>query len=83
MAPKVKLYALSTCIHCKKAKEYLDANNVEYDCTYVDKLDGDERQKMVSEVKQYNPALSFPTILVGDKVLVGFHKGELQEALEG
>lgn len=81
--PKVTLYALSTCIHCKKAKEYLDSNNIAYDCTFVDKLDGDERAKAVSEVKKINPSLSFPTILVDDKVLVGFNKGELKEALEG
>ena len=24
MAPEIKVYALSTCIHCKHAKEYLE-----------------------------------------------------------
>lgn len=81
MPAKVKIYALTTCIHCKKAKEYLESNNVEYDCTYVDMLAGEERQQAVDEVKKHNPALSFPTMLVGGKVLVGFNKEELQAAL--
>ncbi|MDD2219047.1 MAG: glutaredoxin domain-containing protein, partial [Desulfoplanes sp.] len=42
MNKNVKLYALSTCIHCKNTKEFLDESNAEYDCCYVDKLEGDE-----------------------------------------
>jgi len=81
MAPKVKLYALSTCIHCTRAKEYLDKGNYEYDCTYVDKLDGEARQQAINEIKRYNPSLSFPTMIIGEKVVIGFDKAELQAAL--
>jgi glutaredoxin-like protein NrdH len=77
----ITLYALSTCIHCKNTKEFLNGCNVEYKCIEVDTLDGDERQKIIDEVKQYNPRCSFPTIIVGDKVIVGFKEDELKEAL--
>jgi len=82
MADKVKLYALSTCGHCKKTKELLQNKGVDYDCTEVDQLEGQERQEAIEEVKQYNPSLSFPTLVVGDKCVVGYKKEEIEEALK-
>ncbi len=80
---KVKLYALSTCIHCRHAKEYLDEQGIEYDPVYVDKLAGEERQNTINEMKKYNPKASFPTIVINDggQVVVGFFKERLDEAL--
>lgn len=77
----VMLYALSTCIHCKNTKEYLDDCGVKYDCVEVDKLDGDERKNIIEEIKKVNPSCSFPTIVIGDKIIVGFRKEEIKEAL--
>lgn len=82
MPSKVKLYALSTCIHCRKAKDYLDKCSVDYDCTYVDRLAGQERQDTVDAVKKLNPSLSFPTITIGDRVLVGYNEADLKDVLE-
>ncbi|MFP4070642.1 MAG: glutaredoxin family protein [Desulfovibrionales bacterium] len=82
MANDVKLFALSTCIHCKKTKEFLDECGTKYECVYVDELKGDERKQVIEEVKKYNPSLSFPTILIGDKVIVGFKKEEIKELLD-
>lgn len=82
MAKKVKVYALSTCIHCRNCKAYLDEKAVPYECVFVDQLSGAERARVVDEVKQLNPKLSFPTVLVGDKVVVGFDKEGLDAALK-
>ena len=81
MAPEVKVYALSTCIHCKNAKEYLDQCGVKYDCVHVDLLTGDERKAMVEEVKKLKPSVSVPTLVIDGKVLVGFDKAKVDEAL--
>ncbi len=81
MTPPVMLYALSTCIHCRNAKEYLDQCSVPYEFTYVDKLTGDEKKAVVDKVRTLNSAVSFPTIVVGDQVLVGFNKDKLNAAL--
>jgi len=83
MAPEVKVYALSTCIHCKKAKEYLEKCGVEYDCVHVDTLTGQERKDMVEEVKKLNPSVSFPTLVINGKVVVGFNEEKINEALKG
>ncbi|MFP3866673.1 MAG: glutaredoxin family protein [Desulfobacteraceae bacterium] len=77
----VKLYALSTCIHCKNTKEFLNQCGVNYDCVDVDKLSGEQRQKVLNEVKNINPNCSFPTLVIGDKVIVGFKKDEIKEIL--
>jgi glutaredoxin len=39
----VKVYALSTCPYCRMTRKYLDENNVQYDVTEVDLLEGDEK----------------------------------------
>lgn len=82
MAPVVKVYALSTCIHCKKAKEYLDQCGVKYDCVHVDQLTGDERKMTVEEVKKFNPSVSFPTIVINGEAVVGFNQEKIDEALK-
>ena len=79
--PPVKLYTLSTCSHCKHTKQYLNDCGVQYDFIDVDLLQGQERIDMIEEVKKVNPNCSFPTILVGDKVIVGFKENEIKEAL--
>lgn len=77
----VKLYALSTCIHCKNTKEFLNGCGVKYECIEVDKLEGEERQKILDEVRELNPRCSFPTIVIDEKVIVGFRQDEIKEAL--
>lgn len=79
--PPVMLYALSTCGHCKSAKQFLEDNGVEYDYVYVDLLDKDERNKVLEDTKEINPRRAFPAIVVGEKVIIGFREDELREAL--
>ena len=79
--PKVFLYALSTCGHCKNTKKLLDEHNVEYEYVYVDLLSKDEMGKILDEVRKVNPQTSFPTLLIGDKVIVGYREPEILEAL--
>lgn len=82
MTPLIRVFALSTCIHCKKAKEFLDKCGVAYEPTHVDQLTGQERSAAIEEVKKFNPAQSFPTIIIGDTVIVGFRQDEIEKALE-
>lgn len=80
--PVVKLYALSTCIHCRHTIEFLDANNIPYDLTFVDKTEGAERDQVISDIRKYNPRISFPTMVCGDgSVIVGFQPDLIKEKL--
>jgi glutaredoxin len=77
----VKLYALSTCSHCRCTKELFDKCGVKYDCTDVDKLPKDEVSVILEEIKKINARCSFPTIIIGQKVIVGYREAEIKEAL--
>ncbi|MFO8047478.1 MAG: glutaredoxin family protein [Desulfosudaceae bacterium] len=77
----VKLYALSTCSHCKSVKNLLNQHEIDYESVEVDLLQGDERQAMIEEVKQHNSRVTFPTILIGDKVIVGYREDDIKEEL--
>jgi glutaredoxin-like protein NrdH len=81
MEPKVKLYSLSTCSHCKATKKLLDDCTVRYEATDVDLLSGQERAAVLEEVRKLNPQCSFPTIIIGDQVIVGFKEAEIRKAL--
>ena len=81
MSEPVNIYTLSTCSHCKAAKKFLTDHGVTYNCKEVDLLSGDERKQTIEEVKKYNPACSFPTILIGEKVIIGFNELAIKEAL--
>lgn len=79
--PQIKMYTLSTCSHCKTTKKFLQDCNIPFDYTDVDLLEGDEKQLVLNEVIQVNPHRSFPTILIGDKVIIGFNEKAIREAL--
>ena len=81
MGDEVKIFTLSTCSHCRATKKFLDECKVQYEFTDVDLLKGLERQAILDDIRKLNPRCSFPTIIIGDKVIVGFKEQEIKEAL--
>ena len=81
MEDSVKLYTLSTCGHCKATKQFLNECAVKFEFEDVDLLEGEERKAILEDIKKINPKCSFPTIIIGDKVIVGFKENEIKEAL--
>jgi len=82
MEGKIRMYTLSTCSHCKAAKRFLEDNGIAYDYRDVDLLGPADRAAVLEDVKKLNPRLSFPTIVVGKTVIVGFKEKEIREALD-
>ena len=82
MAETVKLFALSTCGHCKAVKELLAGYDCRVEVVNVDRLEGDDRDAALAEVKQYNARVSFPTTVIGDQVVVGNKTDRIKKALE-
>ena len=79
---KIMLYALSTCVWCKKTKKLLKDLGVEYKYIFVDLLEGKEKEEMIKEIEKYNPRCSFPTVVFNDKkCIVGFKEEEIKEAI--
>jgi glutaredoxin len=81
MEKRVKMYTLSTCSHCKATKKFLTDCDVQYEFTDIDLLNGEARAAILEDVKKWNPRCSFPTIIIGDKVIVGFKEDEIRGAL--
>lgn len=75
------MFTLSTCVHCKKAKRFMDECKVSYRFTDVDLLTGEERTVTIEEVRKLNADLTFPTIVIGDSVIVGFDEDAIRDAL--
>ncbi len=76
-----KIYSLSTCSHCKACKRLLGDCGIEYEFTDVDLLPEKDRTEMLEEIKRLTARCAFPTIVIGDKVIVGFREAEILEAL--
>jgi len=82
MEGKIRMYTLSTCSHCKAAKRFLEDNGIAYDYRDVDLLGPADRAAVLEDVKKLNPRLSFPTIVIGETIIVGFKEKEIREALD-
>ena len=79
---KVMLYALRTCGWCKKTKELLNELGVAYDYAYIDLIKGAEQDAAIAEIKKFNPACNFPTLVIDDqKCLIGFDEEDIRKAL--
>ncbi|HMK56104.1 MAG TPA: glutaredoxin family protein [Dissulfurispiraceae bacterium] len=79
-AKKVRLYTLSTCAVCGKVKKFLDEKGIPYELIVVDTLDSGEQWLASKEVKKYNPAASYPTVVI-EEVVVGYDEDRLKKSL--
>jgi glutaredoxin len=75
----VLLLGLSTCIWCKKAKEFLESNNVQFEYVFVDLLESEEKDKVKETLKKWNPACSYPTLVLNNSsCVVGFDEEKIK-----
>jgi len=78
----ILLFALSTCGWCQKTKRLLDDLGVEYYYEYVDHLNGDERERTLRDMTDWNPSGTFPTLVINnERCIVGYREREIREAL--
>jgi len=53
---------------------------MQYELTEVDLLDSGEQWLMSKEVKKYNPAATYPTVVI-EEVIVGFDEEAIKQSL--
>lgn len=76
----IAIYALSTCVWCKKTKKLLSSLGIAYDYIDVDLLDNDKAKEAEKEIKKWNPKSNFPTTVIdNNRCIVGFKEKELKE----
>lgn len=79
---KVLLYALSTCIWCRKTRQLLEDEGVTFDFVYVDLVDADERRQAREHIREYSDRTSFPAIIFDDKAcIIGYKPDQIKERL--
>ncbi len=76
MDKQVTIYSTPSCHFCHAAKEFFQANNVEFTDNDV-ATDMDKRQEMIDMTGQ----MGVPVIKIGDDVVVGFDEGKIKELL--
>ncbi|MEJ2280450.1 MAG: glutaredoxin family protein, partial [Candidatus Bathyarchaeota archaeon] len=80
---KVLLYAISTCPWCKKEKQLLKDNNIEFEYVDVDLCSDEDYEEIRKDIINRGGRFSFPAIIIDDKILInGFKEKEILEALE-
>jgi len=79
----IMLYALSTCVWCKKTKALLDELGVEYNYVYVDLLEMEDMVEAKDTIKKMTNEITFPTIVFDEKSFIqGFQPEEIKNRLK-
>jgi len=76
------MYAISTCAWCKRTKQFLKDNNVEFEYVDVDLSSDEDHEKIEKEITKRGGELVYPTLIIDDKILItGYKVGKISEAL--
>lgn len=77
-------FTLSTCMWCKKAKRYLNENDVEYRYVDVDQIQADKKAKILDYLRnEYEGTrISYPFIICDGKPIVGYSPEKYEEKIK-
>jgi len=63
-------------------KQFLKDNNIEYEYVDVDLCGEEDREKIRQDILNRGGRLSYPVIIIDDKILInGFYEEKIKEAL--
>jgi glutaredoxin len=76
------MYAISTCIWCKRTKKWLRDHDIEYLYVDVDLCNVEDREKIKKDILTRGGQLVYPAIIIDDELLInGFRIEKLKEVL--
>jgi len=78
---KVTIYALSTCLWCKKTRKYFDEKNIPYECVEYDKQDEPRQEELMKEIRKNGGTGTFPFVKIGTSSIQGYNPAEFEELL--
>lgn len=72
------MYGLSTCGWCRKARIWLEERFGEggFDLIYVDLLPGDEKMRVMEELRTHTPNPAFPMVFADGECIIGYREDE-------
>lgn len=74
---KVKVYSTPTCIWCKKTKEWLAENKIDFES-----LDVSADKKLADEMLKKSGQMSVPVIEIEGAIILGFDVNAMKKALK-
>ena len=78
----VFLFALSTCIWCRKTKALLKELGVDHIYVDVDLLEGSAKEEAVEEMEKWDQSGSFPLVIIGNsEAVLGFKEEKIRRLL--
>mmetsp|Transcript_20408 Transcript_20408/g.40793 ORF Transcript_20408/g.40793 Transcript_20408/m.40793 type:complete len:225 (-) Transcript_20408:88-762(-) len=72
---KMAMYSFSTCPFCRRAKDYLDGEGIEYSVVELDELPGNEGNEIRATLGRMTQRTSVPSIFVNGKYIGGCNDG--------
>ena len=80
----LKLIALHTCGFCKRAKTWLEKQDISYKLIYLDDLEPDQKNQIKQEFKDaFGKSVSYPTLIIDDsEYLPGFIEIDWRQTLK-
>jgi glutaredoxin len=82
MSASIVLYSLSSCPKCGDVKSLLQERGVSFKWHNLDWMAGEERNETMRALKKVNPEITFPTLVVGEDVVVGAKMDKIKEVLD-
>ena len=75
----IRIYALSTCMWCRMTKALLKEIGVAFSYVDVDTLADADKEQAKAEIRRWNPAGNYPTIVIDDREAIsGYDEAELR-----
>jgi len=79
----ILVFTLSTCQWCKKCKRYLKDKDMKYRFIDVDKIDPQDKAKIIKYLREhYDERISYPFLVCEKGVVVGYNPEKYRKILE-
>jgi glutaredoxin len=79
---RVLIYALSTCVWCKKTKQFMKENGIEFEYADIDLCNPSDQEEIRKDITKHGGHIGFPTIIIDNKkAIIGFREDKFKEAL--
>jgi glutaredoxin len=78
---KVRLYTLSTCPWCRKAKQYFTKNKIPFENIDYDLATEEEQEAIMDQMDEYGGTGEFPFAIIGKDSVCGFDPDEYARLL--
>lgn len=79
---KVKIYALTTCLWCRKTKQFFEERKIPFECVEYDKLEESRQEELMKEIRASGGTGSFPFIRIGGACVQGYDPQEFEQLLK-